>query len=129
MIIKGDRGIIAGTTKAASKAQQAASIGRSYTRADGVIIPPVENLPGSFAKATLVVPVNLGAHQYDIQESNFIAGRNPDGETSFYAIVTPEHDVVVQYINTDSQGGVKCSNLPSEILGRYLVAPGIAFVN
>jgi hypothetical protein len=129
LVIKGDRGVIAGTTKGAGKAQQAALIGRAYNKSDGVVIPAVETAAGVFAKATLVVPVNLGAHQYDMQDANFIIGRDADGDTSFYGIVTPENDVVVQYIQTGRQGGLRCSNIPSEILGRYLVAPGIAFVN
>lgn len=130
MVIYNNRGIIAGTTRAAAKAQQNALRGRAYNAPDAVVIAGNEGGAGRFAKATVVSPINVFEKQYLIQDSNIVAGKDVDGDTSFYAIVTPggEH-AVVKYIRTSEVIEIQCANIPEELLGKYLVAPGLTFVN
>jgi hypothetical protein len=130
MVIYGHRGWVAGTARAASKAQLLALKQKPYNAADAVVLAGNGGVAGRFAKATVVAPVNIGDKQYMLQDSNIIAGKDLDGDTSFYAIVTPggEH-AVVKYIRTDGAVELQCSGIPEELLGKYLVAPGLTFIN
>lgn|GEM_PF-6836968 len=132
MIVYPDRGFISGTTKGASQAQQKVLSGQPYKKANAIVAPVSNNVAGRFAKATMVEPIkSIGTGKYLIQDSNMIAGKNIDGVTSFYAVVTPDgEDAVVHYIR-DSADNVtlRCASVPSEILGRFLVAPGVVFLN
>ncbi len=130
MVVYNHRGIIAGTTKGSTKAQYNALKGKAYKTADAVVIPAEDTTGGRFAKATIVVPVNIYDKQYMIQDSNLIAGKDLQGDTAFYVIVTPDgEDAVIKYIGLEGIAELKCQNIPVELLGRYLVAPGLAFIN
>lgn len=131
MIVFAERSIIAGTTKGTSRAQQKVLASQPYKKADALVIPASEFGTGRYAKATIAEPVKVaGSAKYLMQDSNLIVGKNADGITSFYAMVTPDgEDAVVHYISNSGATTLKCSNVPAEILGRFLVAPGIVFLN
>lgn len=131
MIVYADRAIIVGTTKGASRAQQKILTSQPYKKTDALVVPASEHVAGTYAKATIAEPVSVpGSAKYLMQDSNIIVGKNADGVTSFYAMVTPDgEDAVVHYIRNSGTATLKCSNVPAEILGRYLVAPGVVFLN
>jgi hypothetical protein len=130
LVIYGDRGVIAGTTKGASRAQQYAISQRVYKNADGVVIPAEDNIAGRFAKGTLLFNYKNGAKRYVVQDSNFIVGKDLDNQTSFYAIVTPGGEyAVVKYIRSNEVVELKCYDVPESLIGGYLAVPGIAFLN
>ncbi len=130
LVVYGDRGVIAGTTKGASRAQQYALSQRLYKNSDGVVIPADDNIAGRFAKATLLFNYKSGGKKYVFQDSNFIVGKDLDNQTSFYAIVTPGGEyAVVKYIRSDEVVELKCYNVPESLIGGYLTVPGLAFSN
>ncbi len=130
LVVYADRGVIGGTTRGASRAQQYTLQGRQYKNTDGVVIPASEQGEGRFAKGTLVVKVNATGRRYLVQDANFIAGRDASGGNSFYSIVTPGGEVgVVTYINGESIVQLKCHDIPESLIGDFLTAPGLAFIN
>jgi hypothetical protein len=130
MVVYPDRGVIAGITKGVSKAQKKISKGELYKQADAVIVPAPDHQAGRFAKATVGVPVTVGKKKYIFQDSNIIVGKDADNITSFFAVVTGlGSDAVVHYVRGSDRVSIKCSNVRAELLGDYLVAPGLIFNN